>query len=36
VIVLRFEGETALAMRRIQEEFRATLQPLKPDTPLPY
>ena len=36
VIVLRFEGNTALALARIQEEFRATLQPLKPEAALPY
>ena len=36
VIVLRFEGNTAQAMARIQEEFRKVLQPLKPEVPLPY
>jgi len=36
VIVLRFEGDTADALRRIQEDFRKTLQPLKPDSPLPF
>ena len=36
VIVLRFEGTTTEAMRRIQEEFRKALQPLKPEAPLPY
>jgi phosphomannomutase/phosphoglucomutase len=36
VIVLRFEGDTTQALARIQEEFRRTLQPLKPNTPLPY
>ncbi len=36
VIVLRFEGDTTQALARIQEEFRKTLQPLKPGTPLPY
>jgi phosphomannomutase / phosphoglucomutase len=36
VIVLRFEGETKEAMKRIQEEFRRALQPLKPEAPLPY
>jgi phosphomannomutase/phosphoglucomutase len=36
VIVLRFEGNTEEALARIQEEFRKTLQPLKPGTPLPY
>jgi phosphomannomutase/phosphoglucomutase len=36
VIVLRFEGNTPQAMGRIQEEFRKTLQPLKPETRLPF
>jgi len=36
VIVLRFEGDTPQALRRIQEEFRAVLQPLKPEAPLPF
>jgi phosphomannomutase/phosphoglucomutase len=36
VIVLRFEADTDAALRRIQQEFRAALQPLKPDAPLPY
>src|SRR5262245_30973010 len=36
VIVLRFEGKTPEAMKKIQEEFRAALQPLKPEVPLPY
>ena len=36
VIVLRFEGNTALALARIQEEFRKTLQPLKPEAALPF
>jgi phosphomannomutase/phosphoglucomutase len=36
VIVLRFEGKTPEAMKRIQEEFRKALQPLKADVPLPY
>ena len=36
VIVLRFEGNTAQALARIQQEFRKTLQPLKPDSPLPF
>ena len=36
VIVLRFEGDTPQALARIQEEFRKTLQPLKPDSPLPF
>jgi phosphomannomutase / phosphoglucomutase len=36
VIVLRYEGDTPQALARIQEEFRGTLQPLKPDAPLPY
>jgi phosphomannomutase/phosphoglucomutase len=36
VIVLRFEGDTPQALRRIQAEFRAALQPLKPGAPLPF
>ena len=36
VIVLRFEGNTEAAMKRIQEEFRKVLQPLKPEAALPF
>ncbi len=36
VIVLRFEGDTPQALARIQEDFRKTLQPLKPETQLPF
>jgi phosphomannomutase/phosphoglucomutase len=36
VIVLRFEGDTPRALARIQEDFRKILQPLKPETPLPF
>jgi len=36
VIVLRFEGTDPVALRRIQEDFRKVLQPLKPDAPLPF
>jgi phosphomannomutase/phosphoglucomutase len=36
VVVLRFEGNTPQAMARIQEDFRAALQPLKPEAPLPF
>jgi phosphomannomutase/phosphoglucomutase len=36
VIVLRFEGDTEDALKRIQEDFRKALQPLKPATPLPF
>ncbi len=36
VIVLRFEGDTETALKRIQEDFRKALQPLKPGAPLPY
>jgi phosphomannomutase/phosphoglucomutase len=36
VVVLRFEGDTADALKRIQEDFRNELQPLKPDSPLPF
>jgi phosphomannomutase/phosphoglucomutase len=35
-IVLRFEADDAAALKRIQEEFRHALQPLKPNAPLPY
>jgi phosphomannomutase/phosphoglucomutase len=36
VIVLRFEADTESALKRIQEEFRAALRPLKPHAPLPF
>jgi len=36
VIVLRFEADTQAALERIQDEFRAALQPLKPGAPLPF
>ena len=36
VIVLRFEGDTQGALKRIQEEFRKVLQPLKSGAPLPF
>ena len=36
VIVLRFEGDTEAALRRIQEDFRRALQPLKAAAPLPF
>jgi phosphomannomutase / phosphoglucomutase len=36
VIVLRFEGDTPQALARIQEDFRKTLQPLKPEAKLPF
>ena len=36
VIVLRFEADTEQALARIQAEFRAALQPLKPDSALPF
>ncbi len=36
VIVLRFEADTAVGLQRIKQEFRAALQPLKPDAPLPF
>ena len=35
-VVLRFEGDTAEALARIEEEFRRVLQPLKPGAPLPF
>jgi phosphomannomutase/phosphoglucomutase len=36
VIVIRFEADNATALERIKKEFRAALQPLKPNAPLPY
>ncbi|MBI2960032.1 MAG: phosphomannomutase/phosphoglucomutase [Betaproteobacteria bacterium] len=36
VIVLRFEGDSAEALQRIQEDFRRVLQAAKPEAPLPY
>ncbi len=36
VIVLRFEGDNAAALERIQAEFRRMLQPAKPEVPLPF
>jgi len=36
VIVLRFEGDTPQALARIQEDFRKTLQTLKPEVRLPF
>ncbi len=36
VVVLRFEADTAGALERIKKDFRAALQPLKPNAPLPY
>jgi phosphomannomutase/phosphoglucomutase len=36
VIVLRFEGDTPQALARIQADFRKTLQPLKPESALPF
>ena len=36
VLVLRFEGDTAQALTRIQEDFRRALQPMKPHSPLPF
>jgi len=36
VIVLRFEGNTQDALKRIQEDFRKVLQPLKAAAPLPF
>ena len=35
-IVIRFEADNAAALERIKADFRAALQPLKPDAPLPY
>jgi phosphomannomutase/phosphoglucomutase len=36
VIVIRFEADNAQALERIKQDFRAALQPLKPNAPLPY
>ncbi|BCB26306.1 phosphoglucomutase [Sulfurimicrobium lacus] len=36
VIVLRFEGDNAAALKRIQEEFRSVLLMDSPDLPLPF
>jgi phosphomannomutase/phosphoglucomutase len=36
VIVIRFEADSESALERIKRDFRAALQPLKPDAPLPY
>jgi phosphomannomutase/phosphoglucomutase len=36
VIVIRFEADNAAALERIKTDFRAALQPLKPNAPLPY
>ena len=36
VIVIRFEADNSAALERIKTDFRAALQPLKPDAPLPY
>jgi len=36
VIVIRFEADNTTALERIKTDFRAALQPLKPNAPLPY
>jgi phosphomannomutase/phosphoglucomutase len=36
VIVIRFEADNTAALERIKKDFRAALQPLKPNAPLPY
>ena len=36
VIVIRFEADNDAALERIKQQFRAALQPLKPNAPLPY
>jgi len=36
VVVIRFEADNQAALERIKQQFRAALQPLKPDAPLPY
>jgi len=35
-IVIRFEADNQAALERIKKDFRAALQPLKPNAPLPY
>jgi phosphomannomutase/phosphoglucomutase len=35
-IVMRFEADNSAALERIKKDFRAALQPLKPNAPLPY
>ena len=35
-IVIRFEGDDQTALERIKKDFRAALQPLKPQAPLPF
>jgi phosphomannomutase/phosphoglucomutase len=35
-IVMRFEADNPAALERIKKDFRAALQPLKPNAPLPY
>jgi phosphomannomutase/phosphoglucomutase len=35
-IVMRFEADNPAALERIKRDFRAALQPLKPNAPLPY
>ena len=35
-IVMRFEADNPAALERIKKDFRAALQPLKPNVPLPY
>jgi phosphomannomutase/phosphoglucomutase len=36
VIVIRFEADNDAALDRIRRQFRAVLQPLKPEAPLPF
>jgi phosphomannomutase/phosphoglucomutase len=36
VIVLRFEADDAVALKRIQEEFRSVLRESKPGVQLPF
>jgi phosphomannomutase/phosphoglucomutase len=36
VMVIRFEADNEGALERIKKDFRAALQPLKPNAPLPY
>ncbi|HYC42491.1 MAG TPA: phosphomannomutase/phosphoglucomutase, partial [Noviherbaspirillum sp.] len=36
VVVMRFEGESAEALKRIQDEFRSAILAAKPDAALPF
>ncbi|HYD62514.1 MAG TPA: phosphomannomutase/phosphoglucomutase, partial [Noviherbaspirillum sp.] len=36
VVVMRFEGESAEALKRIQDEFKQAILSVKPDAALPF